>query len=137
MPRSTAIREYATFADDLATALVRERQIEASIRWPDGRYARDPAAFFFYILGVELWDAQLRICDAILSNHQVSVKSGRRVGKSALASGLGLWRYASFERGQVLLSSATFTQIDDILWTEIKRLPRGSWQGNHRHRYLD
>jgi hypothetical protein len=92
------------------------------IVWPSARYRDNPAAFFREVLGVEPWSRQLEVIEAVRTHRRVAVKSGHKVSKSNTAAGLALWFYCSFPDAQVVMSSTTARQVDQILWRELKMM---------------
>jgi hypothetical protein len=103
---------YAEYTLKLATA----------IRWPSVRYQNDPVGFFRDILGVEPWEKQAELLEAVRDHDRVACKSGRRVSKSHSAGGLALWFYCSFPDARVVMSSTTARQVDEILWREFSMM---------------
>jgi phage terminase large subunit len=92
------------------------------LKWPSARYRHDPVGFAHDILGIEPWDAQVRILEAIRDHPRVAVKSGQKTGKSNSIAIAGLWLYCSFPDAQVVLTSTTARQVDRILWRELSKL---------------
>lgn len=118
----TITLELAEFSQDLLDAIKWQQDLMHQIQFPSPRWREDPEGFFSDVLGVSPWDRQREILQACTRHDKIAVKSGRRVGKSVTISGLALWRWASFERGQALLTSATKDQLDRILWGEIAKM---------------
>lgn len=105
--------------------LSRARELLAAstaITFPSPRYQRDPVAFAREVLGVEPWEKQIQILEALRDHDRVSCKSGRRVSKSHSAGVVALWWYCSFEDARVIMSSTTSRQVDEILWRELSKL---------------
>lgn len=101
------------------------------LRWPDPRYQNDPHAFFREVLGVEPWGAetderaehgQSLLLSLIRDNWRTAVRAGRKVSKSMTAAGIALWWYSCFYDAQVVMSSVTARQVDEILWDEMRKL---------------
>ena len=107
---------------------VAERALAASevITWPSTRWREDPVAFARDVLGIELWSAQVEILEAIRDNRNVTVRSGHKCGKSTALAVAALWFFCSFDRARVLLTAVKSTQIDEVIWKEIRRLYRGA-----------
>lgn len=120
--RGRPARTRVNFRFILTQALRAAKRARETIVWPDPRYQNDPAAFAYYILGTRTWERQAEVIASPVTNTYTAVRSGRRVGKSTAIAILALWRFASFNRGQVLISSTTSDQIERILWTEVRRL---------------
>lgn len=118
--------ELRTFAGDLAAAIARERQKANTITWPSPRWKNDPVGFGRDVLGVRCWERQAELVEAPLSHSRTSCRSGRRTGKSEGLAILALWRFCGFDRGDVLLTSATQAQLDGVLWATVRRLHANS-----------
>lgn len=118
-PRSA---ELYTFASDFASALFPRLHAAAGITFPSPIYRDDPVRFQREILGVDPWDAQIRILEALRDHNRVSVKSGHKIGKSRLAGGAALWWYSSFDAARAVMTSTTARQVDEILWREVRML---------------
>lgn len=113
--RITPEQDFLSRARELLSA-------STSITFPSPRYQRDPAAFAREILGVEPWEKQVQILEALRDHDRVACKSGRRVSKSHSAGVVALWWYCSFEDARVIMSSTTSRQVDEILWRELAKL---------------
>lgn len=94
----------------------------ATHTWPSPRYRDQPVAFFNEVLGVEPWEKQIEIIEAVRDNPRVAVKAGHKVSKSHTAAGVALWFYESFEDARVVMTSTTSRQVDQILWRELKMM---------------
>jgi hypothetical protein len=113
---------YRRFALDLAEALEASDQEGNTIRWPSDRYRDDPAAFSREILGVQPWEKQIEILEAVRDWDRVACTSGHKCGKSAAAAMVALWFYCSFPDARVVMSSTTSRQVDQILWRELSMI---------------
>ena len=111
-----------SFADDMADAVERLVARTTHVQFPNPKYAADPVAFFREVLGVEPWDRQIELIEAVRDNDRVAVCSGHKVSKSNSAAGIALWFYCSFAAARVVLTSATSRQVDQILWRELRML---------------
>ncbi len=86
------------------------------------KYARDPIGFCREWLGFEPTRVQKRILEALLQGHRVSVRSGRRVGKSYIMSAAALWFYCTQgPDARVILMANTEDQIKRIMWRAVTR----------------
>lgn len=102
---------------------IQERRKAANrITFPSTRYQEDPVAFFREILGVEPWEKQVEILEAVRDHPRVAVASGHKVSKSHSAAGLALWYYCSFPDARCVMSSTTSRQVDQILWRELRMM---------------
>jgi len=118
--------ELRTFAADLAAAIALERQKANTITWPSPKWRHDPVGFARDVLGIRCWSRQAELVEAPLTHNRVTCRAGRRVSKSNSLAVLALWKFCSFERGDVLLTSATKAQLDGVLWSEVRRLHANS-----------
>jgi phage terminase large subunit len=114
--------EVVTFAQDLIDGLRRQLEETTGFRFPDARWWAEPVGFYRRVLGVEPWSRQIDVMHALRDHPRVAVKSGRKVSKSNTIAGTALCYYCSFEDAQVVLSSTTARQVDQILWTELRKL---------------
>lgn len=118
--RKRRTRELRTFPGDLAEAILFELEASKRIRWPSPRYRMDPTAFCREILGVEPWEKQIEILEAVRDHSRVSVSSGHKIGKSCSAAMVALWYYCSYKDARVVMTSTTDRQVNQILWREVK-----------------
>jgi len=112
-------RPAASLARRLETVAAASAGRAQGHAWPSGRYRADPVAFFREVLGIEPWDRQIEIIEAVRDHDRVSVRSGHKVSKSTSAAGLALWFFCSFDDARVVMSSVTSRQVDAILWREL------------------
>lgn len=96
----------------------------SQVVWPSPRWRDDPVGFARDVLGIELWRAQVEILEAIRDHRNVTVRSGHKCGKSTALAVAALWFYCSFERARVLLTAVKASQIDEVIWKEVRRLYR-------------
>lgn len=120
-PRN-AERERSTFADSLALRIRQRLAARATNAFPSDQYAEDPVQFFRDVLGVEPWERQIDIINAVRDHKRVAVRSGHKVSKSHTAAGIALWFYCSFKDARVVMTSTTSRQVDQILWRELRML---------------
>lgn len=109
-----------TFADDLQRELKAMLLRVTTTRFPNPKYQRDPVGFFRQVLGVEPWDKQIEIINAVRDYDRVAVCSGHKVGKSNSVAGLALWFFCSYPDARCVMSSTTSRQVDQILWRELR-----------------
>lgn len=123
--RDRGDRHRSPFA---ALAAVAERVVERgeTITWPSPRWREDPVGFGRDVLAIQLWSAQIEILEAIRDNRNTSVRSGHKCGKSTALAVAALWFYCSFPRARVVLTAVKASQIDEVIWKEIRRLYRGA-----------
>jgi phage terminase large subunit len=120
--RRRAPYKASTFAGRLSVVCLAAADSSSDIQWPSERYREDPVAFCREVLGVEPWQKQIEILEAIRDHKRVAVRSGHKVGKSHSAAVAALWFFCAFEDARVVLTSTTSRQVDTILWREIKKL---------------
>jgi hypothetical protein len=111
-----------TFRASFLEALRVQLEETTRIRFPSPKYQQDPVGFFREILGVDPWEKQQEIIEAVRDNSRVAVKSGHKVSKSHTAAGIALWFYCSFEDARVVMSSTTARQVNQILWRELRMM---------------
>jgi phage terminase large subunit len=111
-----------TFLGDFIPHLAAELDAISRIKFPTIRYRDDPVRFCHEILGVDPWEKQIEILEAIRDHPRVAVKSGHKVSKSHSIGCCALWLYCSYEDAKVVLTSTTSRQVDEILWLEIRKL---------------
>lgn len=73
-------------------------------------------------LGVSLWERQAEIVRAVAESPRVAVRSGHKIGKSSAAVVLALWFVTTRPRARVVMTSASYRQVRDILWKELRRI---------------
>lgn len=111
--------QIVTVEEDWGAYGLARYQAATAVRFPSPRYAADPVAFFREVLGVEPWEKQVEILEALRDHDRVAAKSGRRVSKSHTAAGAALWWYCSWPDARVVMTSTTARQVDAILWREL------------------
>lgn len=97
-----------------------------SVTWPSPRWRDDPVGFAREVLGIELWSAQIEIVESIRDNRNTTVRSGHKCGKSTALAVAALWFFCSFERARVLMTAVKASQVDEVMWKEVRRLYRGA-----------
>ena len=112
--------KHMTFAHSFLVAARQKLKEATSISFPCVQYQDDPVGFCRDILGVEPWDKQVEILEAVRDNKRVSVRSGHKVGKSHSAACIVLWYFCSFPDARVVMTSTTSRQVEDILWRELR-----------------
>lgn len=111
-----------TFGGTFAVALLSALAASRKITWPAPQFQRDPVRFFRQILGIDPWDKQIEIIEAVRDHDRVAVSGGRKVSKTCNIGGLAFWWYACFDAAQVILTSAGARQINRIIWREIRMM---------------
>jgi hypothetical protein len=120
--RREARSARASFGSDLGDGLSAMLERTTRVRFPNARYRADPVAFFREVLGLEPWERQRDILEAVRDHPRAAISSGHKIGKSNCAAGLALWWYCSWPDARVVMSSTTARQVDQILWRELRML---------------
>jgi len=82
----------------------------------------DPVFFAKHVLGVEPWSKQANFLRACAKYPRVAMKSGHKVSKSHSLAILALWWACTKEDARVCITSASFHQVQKILWREIRQM---------------
>lgn len=98
---------------------------------------QDPVWFAENILGLRLWSGQKTMLRACANNRRVSVRSGHKVSKSFSAAILAIWWASTKVDARVAITSASFHQVQKILWREIRKMKRQSAENIGGHMYRD
>lgn len=89
-------------------------------------YADDPEAYIREVLGVKLWSKQIEIVRKIQTNpYRCLVRAGHSIGKSFLAACLMSWHFDSFPKSHTILTGPTQMSVQDIVFSEFRRMRRG------------
>jgi hypothetical protein len=94
-------------------------------------YFDDPVGFCREILGVGLWSGQVRILLAVLRSDSVAVRSGHKVGKTTVVAALALWWACTRPTALVLLTSSSYTQVEEQLWPTVRKLYQRAARRGH------
>lgn len=107
---------------DFIAAQLRGRVPEA-MAWPDVRWRNDILGFARDVLGVEwLSEDQQKTLLAFQDNAHVSIRGGRKSGKTRSAAICAWWYVCTFGDARVLLIAPTENSVAEILWRDIKLL---------------
>lgn len=93
---------------------------------PFDKYRNDPVLYAADFLKnadgspVRWWDKQQEIALALLEHRRVFVKASHSIGKSHVAGGLVNWFYDCHNPGIVLTTATTKSQVEDVLWKEVR-----------------
>lgn len=86
-------------------------------------YRDDPVRFAVEVLGINPTKKQCEILRCARDNKRMSVRSGRRVGKSYVFAMLALWFYCTMgPDARVVLMATTDRQVKQIMWRAIEML---------------
>jgi hypothetical protein len=95
-------------------------------RWPNPKYRSDPCGFFEEVLGLPVWGTheagQRAMLENIRDHDRVAVRAGRKVSKSYSLGGIALWWFTCWYDAQVIITSTTARQVDDVNWGDVKFL---------------
>jgi hypothetical protein len=86
------------------------------------KYISDPVGFCSDVLGLNLWRRQKEILLAALAHKAVAVRSGHKVGKTTVVAALALWWCSTRANALVILTSSSYTQVDEQLWPQVRKL---------------
>lgn len=86
------------------------------------RHLGDPVAFAQHWLGVQPWQKQQDILDALAAHPAVAVRSCNGAGKTFTAAIAVLWWLISHDDAIVITTAPSERQVREILWREIRRL---------------
>jgi phage terminase large subunit len=114
--------DLASGLADRLSARIADKGHSKEFTWPNDRYKNDPVGFAKDILGVGTWARQEDLLEAVRDHDRVAVSAGRKVSKSFSIAILALWWICTREDSLVVLSSTTARQVDEILWTELRRI---------------
>jgi hypothetical protein len=123
---SIAARSSRTVLDDLISdRLEKLRRNNPKTTFKEG-WKTDPVLYAKERLGIELWGddsiGQFQIAKEFVVSMQLAVRSGHKIGKTALSAVLALWFFECFENSVVVLTAPANHQIENILWPELCRL---------------
>jgi phage terminase large subunit len=121
-----ALRDMTVSLQAALRSIGGARLQERTERWPSRRYQNDPVAFAREVLGVEPWERQIEILEAIRDHKKVAIRSGHKVSKSHSLAIAALWFFSSFEDARVVCTCVTARQVDEIFYRECRKLHRGA-----------
>jgi hypothetical protein len=84
------------------------------------RYAGRPVEFLVEVLGCELTEEQVQICQSVVNQKSTNVQAAHGVGKSYLASRI-ITHWILAEQGLTITTAPTKRQVEQILWGEIRK----------------
>src|SRR5260370_867134 len=90
-------------------------------------YFNDSVGFAHKVLGVKLTLEQEEIMRAMVASDRVTVRSGRRIGKSFIAACIALWFICTRgSRAMVVITAPKLGQVQDIIWPALTHLYRNA-----------
>lgn len=105
------------------TAVARYGRV-SSIPEPLTQYEHDPVGFFRDILGVEPWELQRVIAEAVRDHERISVAACYASGKTFIAACIVLWWLYTRRPAMVITTAPTGRQVKTLLFREIRKLHR-------------
>lgn len=93
------------------------------------RIQQDPCWFIDEVLGFTPWSKQREIIESVRDHPRTAVRSCHGSGKTATAARICLWYLAAYPHSRVITTAPTFTQVRDLLWSEIGAGARSAPQG--------
>jgi hypothetical protein len=84
-------------------------------------YEGDPVSFSREICGVEPLEWQKRFLDALLGRKFIARPSGHSTGKTKITCVAMLWMLLCFRDCHIRATSATFDQLRNVMWQELRK----------------
>ena len=69
-----------------------------------------------------LFDKQQEVLLSVRDNHETFVHAANQMGKTRIAAIIAIWFFASRTPARVVISSSNETQLESVLWSEIRQL---------------
>jgi phage terminase large subunit len=85
-----------------------------------------PTGFSRSVLGHSPWRLQAEIMESVANNRRTAVKSCHASGKTYTSADVVLWWITRFEDAIAVTTAPTNTQVEQLLWGEIRNSARGS-----------
>jgi phage terminase large subunit len=86
----------------------------------------DPAEFAQVMLNHRLWSKQREIMQSVARHPRTAVKACHASGKTFTAADAVLWWITHQEKAIALTTAPTRTQVEDVLWREIRNAVSGA-----------
>lgn len=86
----------------------------------------DPVRFTRGLLGVSPWSVQESILRSVATHPRTAVRACHASGKTFIAAAAVLWWITRWNDGIVITTAPTWTQVERVLWSEIRQLVRSS-----------
>lgn len=100
------------------TATAVDLSLDAYLAWGQ----QCPVEWAREALGVELWEMQAQILEAVRDYDYVAVRSSNAIGKTYLAAVAAIWRYHTKLPGRVVTTGATWEGVERLLWGNIHQI---------------
>ncbi len=89
-------------------------------------YRDDPVFFVEHALGHMTWSKQREILRSVAQNERTAVRASHGVSKTYTAAEVCVWAFEAFPESKVITTAPTWSQVEDLLWTEVGRIYRES-----------
>lgn len=89
-------------------------------------YRNDPVFFCEHALGIYTWSKMREIMESVKNNKRTAVRASHGVSKTFTAACIAVWFFNVFPESKVITTAPTWTQVENLLWSEINRLYRES-----------
>jgi len=89
-------------------------------------YQKDPVFFVEHALGHMTWSKQREILRSVANNERTAVRASHGVSKTYTAAEVCVWAFETFPESKVITTAPTWSQVEDLLWTEVGRIYRES-----------
>lgn len=89
-----------------------------------GAAVSHPAEWARKKLGIDMYSQQIAMCDAVVANNRVAIRSSHEVGKTFTVAVLVLWWIDTHPIGNafVITTAPSAPQLKAVLWREINKL---------------
>lgn len=98
---------------------------------PRHPYADDPVGYSRDILGFAPWSKQREMMESVRDHDRTVVRSCHGIGKTAGAAQVVLWFLATRADSKVITTAPTWTQVEKLLWREIRSQVRRAHGRQH------
>lgn len=84
----------------------------------------DPELFSWFVCGVDLWEKQIEILEALTLHRRVAVKACNASSKTKTAAVGGLWWVSAYADllAVCITTSSSWGQVEKVIWKEIHAL---------------
>src|SRR3990172_4214690 len=79
-------------------------------------YQNDPAAYARKVLGIEIWERQVEMLEAVRDYQRVLVISGHGIGKSFVAGVMNNWHFDAFPNSVTASTAPKENHLKNVLW---------------------
>jgi hypothetical protein len=103
---------------------VKPNEVTVELDKPEARgyFAQHPLKFLEWLWpGVRLWSKQVEILESVRDNDETMVTAGHKLGKDFITGFVVVWYFMVHEECRVVTTSVDATQLQGVLWGEIKR----------------